>query len=958
MDNTFNQRLDNLPKEILALPRFLRTRTDNHKAPLVKEWQNSKNQKLYSELKGILGFVAATDNDDSLIFFDFDHALDDNGKFVNETAEKWFYTLRGGEFYCELSQSGRGLHMFAQPTKGKFGKLNGKIYFDAEKKTFLEIFYGTTKFCLVTGNLFRCSPNAPIATSDAADAIFQTVLDEINQSKYNTPLLKSPLTPSPRPYHGENYFTTSQVAQIMNVDKKTVRDWREKRFFVEDILDHDGTFLYLAERVYQLKSVYRRDWQTAWRGGEPSTNSAEYDLWRAEKMLDAINPAELSDSDWLAVISACKNIGLPYAVVDAFNRRDSARYNETENLARWNSAIDPSFNIETLHGIAKRFGYTEKDAQKEWYQLHPELNKRTAPAPMNDDGKVRTRDRIKNAPVDLILPDNYLFGANGITQVVPPKKDNDEPKYCSVTKTPILPTKIFFEPNKGTDEYEIAILSRGKWRRVEVEAKVLGDAKALNILCDYGALIIDSARLKNFFASIIALNPDMPEIKAYNQTGWTDDTFQTFAYPHSEGHIVRRTGFDFEKTLATRGDADKFKQKIIEVLDKGGAVAHAYIGTALAAILARPLNILNPQIHLLGTSGSGKTALQKFTAAIFGNPRKLLRTFAATNKNRQLIAAAFNDLPIFFDELETIQGKAAEDNLSNDIYNYAEGKGNQANKRDGTARETFEFGGARLTTGERPLLKQHDLRGAYKRLIQLDTRNRLFDDDFAAELHIFSESNFGHFGREWITFVTEHMQEISEQFQSLAKGNPTTTQYEPTHLKHLAAALVAVEFFKVMIGASTKFNDTAVIINRRAILDTLPTVAEFDDTARAIAYLSSYVAGHDKYFMHEISKELQNSLRADFPEINPNAFECYGKIFKDGEIAFLPHAFRKILEVDGGFASADKLISDFYEKGYLRSMNGRKTYQTWFNGKNVSTIRFLAGVICRDMYDTGSETIA
>lgn len=419
MNQTVTQSLENLPDEILALPRFLRTREDNHKAPLVKEWQNPKNQKLYSELKGIVGFVAATDNDDSLIFFDFDHALDDNGKFVNETAEKWFYTLRGGEFYCELSQSGRGLHMFAQPTKGKFSKLNGKIYFDDEKKSFLEIFYGTTKFCLVTGNLFRCNPNTPIATLDAADAIFQTVLDEIKQKvippsnassprnifyteKSQTPPRRLP----PRDYQGDKYFTEAQIAEIMGVYKSTVQKWRKQRFFVEDIRDHDGTFLYLAERVYQLKSVYRRDWQKAWRGGEPSTDTLEYDLWRAEKMLDVINPAELSDSDWLAVISACKNIGLSYAVVDAFNRRDSARYNETENLARWNSANDPSFNIETLHGIAKRFDYTEKDTQTEWYQLNPELNKRTAPAPMNDDAETKNETR----GTDTFNGYNYLQG--------------------------------------------------------------------------------------------------------------------------------------------------------------------------------------------------------------------------------------------------------------------------------------------------------------------------------------------------------------------------------------------------------------------------------------------------------------------------------------------------------------------------------------------------------------------
>ena len=882
---TFQQQLGYIPEELLEQPRFFELYGRN-KEDVPKGWSNPSNQKFVGELdenNHLLGFdTCGHGKAADYLLLDFDHVLDGNGNFVNDDAKKCFEICHAAlaNTYTELSFSETGIHIVAKPTAGKFPPIsNGKD--------------GVLWF----------------------DKDTDAKLELFYQSKARYCLLTG------KPF---GRFV-NEIASGEDVDR-----------LLEKILEE------IKRRQPQPTPAREPVVPKSDKLSQPAQiDSSDYDLFRAELMLDAINPADLSDSDWLAVMSACKNIGVPYAVVDAFNRHDTKRYNAEENFVRWNSAIDPSFNIETLHGIAKRFGYTEKDAQKEWYQLHPELNKRTAPAPMNDDGKVRTRDRIKNAPVDLILPDNYLFGANGITQVVPPKKDNDEPKYISVTKTPILPTKIFFEPNKGTDEYEIAILSRGKWRRVEVEAKVLGDAKALNILCDYGALIIDSARLKNFFASIIALNPDMPEIKAYNQTGWTDDTFQIFAYPHSEGHIIRRTGFDFEKTLATRGDADKFKQKIIEVLDKGGATAHAYIGTALAAVLARPLNILNPQIHLLGTSGSGKTALQKFTAAIFGNPRKLLRTFAATNKNRQLVAAAFNDLPSFFDELETIQGKAAEDNLSNDIYNYSEGKGNQANKRDGTARETFEFGGARLTTGERPLLKQHDLRGAYKRLIQLDTRNRLFDDDFAAELHIFSESNFGHFGKDWITFVTEHMQDISEQFQSLAKGNPATTQYEPTHLKHLAAALVAVEFFKVMLGISTKFNDIAVIRNRRAILDTLPTVADFDDTARAIEYLSGYIAGHEKYFYGK-EKNTDEPFTVGF------ASEYYGLRLEATEYAFFKPALKKILENEGGFASADKLIADFYEKGYLKTNVGRKDHIIKFGQKSCGVYHFKAGILAKD----------
>ena len=40
----FQQRLENLPAEILALPRFLPIRKDNPKVPKGKEWQKPENQ--------------------------------------------------------------------------------------------------------------------------------------------------------------------------------------------------------------------------------------------------------------------------------------------------------------------------------------------------------------------------------------------------------------------------------------------------------------------------------------------------------------------------------------------------------------------------------------------------------------------------------------------------------------------------------------------------------------------------------------------------------------------------------------------------------------------------------------------------------------------------------------------------------------------------------------------------
>lgn len=886
MKKQIKQILENLPKEILNQPRFFAV--NEVKEPLTKGWSKPENQKPYNEIQGLVGFdTAGHDVFEDYLFLDFDHIFNDDGQFVNVLAEEWYTKIRDAlKTYCELSASSTGAHMIAKPTKGKFKKIssgkNGRIYFSERRDKnapFLELFYCTRgRYCLFTGNVFDCEPNAPVTHGQAADDVFTMCLEEITKQNQKPP--KTPLKP--------------QEANS-------------------------------AVLVYQSQG-----------------NTREYDIWRAGKMLDVIRVAELSREDWLNVGMALKNNGNTCSDWENWSRNDD-RFKQNECETLWQGFNGAGLTIATIADLANRYGYDAKAEWKEWCDLHPEFKNQIIhrPEPMNDDDQQEkfswTQDKIKSCPVNLRLSNDYTFSTNGISLVVETKKGV---KYIPVTKTPIVPTKIFREPTKSKFSYEIAILIRGVWRTTEVDGKALADPRAIIGLADTGALIDEPKILCRFLNAMIALNPDMQEVKAYSQTGWIDDTFTTFAYPGNGDCIIRRAGFDFDKTLATRGDAELWKKKFIEVLEKGGAIAHAYFGTALAAVVARPLNIMNPQAHLLGTSGGGKTALQKFTASNFGNPRKLMRNFAATNKNRQLVAAAFCDLPSFYDELETIQGKAAEENLSNDVYNFADGKGNQANKRDGTARETFEFGGARLTTGERPILKQRDQRGAYKRLMQYHIHGKLFDDEFAADLHIFSESNFGHFSLPWIQFATEHMQEIQKAYQHWAKSDPTTRKFEPTHLKTLAASLVAVEFFKVMLGVNSEYDAVSLVRNRRIILDTqLPTLDQMDDTTRAIDFLKSFVAGNDRAFAHEVDKPDFNN---EFTQQTP---ECIGKIFKNGEVAFLPHAFTEILEKRGGFSSADKLREEFCAKGYLRHSEGKTTYPTYFRDKKVRMIRFLPNII-------------
>jgi len=104
------------------------------------------------------------------------------------------------------------------------------------------------------------------------------------------------------------------------------------------------------------------------------------------------------------------------------------------------------------------------------------------------------------------------------------------------------------------------------------------------------------------------------------------------------------------------------------------------------------------------------------------------------------------------------------------------------------------------------------------------------------------------------------------------------------------------------------------------IIALLPTVAEMDDTARAIEFLKSFVAGSEKYFWRTI----KNSTTGRKEDICHYTADGYGKFLGKGAVAFLPHALKMILEEKGGFKSADKLITEFYDRQRLSAHKKRQ----------------------------------
>lgn len=1055
--------MKNIPQELLQQKRWLPCGAN--KLPFFKGWTKPENQMTFdaaaaqSKRVGFetSGHGIATD----YALFDFDHVLDDNGEFVNAAAADCFQSIMQQlNCYAERSISGHGIHIIAAPTADRFTPIgagkNGTLYFGDDSK--LEVFYKTKgRHCLMTGNLFA-TDSLDIAHGAGVDEVFQHILAEIqmklreadnsarqgslnlNAAGYDDVEAKTP-TDSDR---------DNELAELAELEAAEIAECREENF--------DNGDAPIAEKSARQTGFY-------------SDNDRDYDLLRAPLMLDGIDPADLADSDWLAVNSACKNIGVPYSVVDAFNRRDPARYDAVENQRRWDSCNDPNFDIETLHGITKRFNiYREKDAWHKFYGngktpaqnsatvtetaandsasdiepaatdntsasqaeefssgdpalddklqkyltdwqrsnrslINPEfLHEITAAAvavnvetinpadvatehfrrqlavlghfarpmyldalkkiysqdekppltrkkleedierritPIRRDQNKFTQDAerkrreqeeaaarerlrakmlttqkaIADCPADLLIPDDVFFDKSGVgLQYV----QGDRCYQQRAALSPIVPVKVLRDPRTNSASYEVAVLSRGKWHSVQMTATELADARKILRLADCGGKIEEPAKLCKFFGRMLARNENsIPEINSYSQPGWHG---AKFIYPPAgKDYIVRRNDFDYPVMFAKRGDVDMWKKIFLEAVDAGGAVARAFVGNALAAPLVRLLNLRNLQLHVHGKGGTGKSTLNALASSIFGNPRRLIRTFAATRKNMLSAAAAFDDLPSFYDELETVKRYKAGESIADMVYEFSEGIGNQANRRDGTARQPLYFAGSRNSTAERPILQSNDLRGALRRLWQIRTE-KIFTPEFSAEISAVIAKNYGLFGGEWFKFVSSHPKEIIAKYNQLADICKTTAaqkNFEPQLFQTAMTAAFAFQMFLVVVGV----NHIGEVVNKAGVeLDDnlftlIPTARDIDDSRRALDDLRSYTAAHIQLFIR--------AGQSSDGEHYTTRGEYLGKICNDGDIAFFTTALKKILEGELGFASTDALIAEWYQQGLLKTSTGK-----------------------------------
>lgn len=129
----------------------------------------------------------------------------------------------------------------------------------------------------------------------------------------------------------------------------------------------------------------------------------DFNIFRARRMLDFINPSTLTYDEWLAVVMALKNIGIDYSDWENWSRSDD-RFKDGECQYKWKGFDRDGYDIGTLYHFAAPNGYDAQDTFRQYYNLHPNFKTADKKRLMTNQILLLIRSKLNCARILKLLP--------------------------------------------------------------------------------------------------------------------------------------------------------------------------------------------------------------------------------------------------------------------------------------------------------------------------------------------------------------------------------------------------------------------------------------------------------------------------------------------------------------------------------------------------------------------------
>lgn len=272
----------------------------------------------------------------------------------------------------------------------------------------------------------------------------------------------------------------------------------------------------------------------------------------------------------------------------------------------------------------------------------------------------------------------------------------------------------------------------GPWRQKTVGRAVIADPRKLVELAADGAPVTagDVARglvdwladlvadrtCRNVIGESAAVTPRLGWVghDPSAPVGWVGPAGWTEATPGAAP--VRLMAPDGLEAVAAAMRPAGTAGGLAEVLATGTSTLWCAVGAALASPLLRPLGLQGWILDVAGSTSGGKTSALNVTAAVWGDPERLIRTWRDTDVFLFSTAAFLGNVPVFIDDTKT---EGDPKRIARVVYSLTSGTERGRGSADGGVRTLRTWRSVGILTGEQPLTSFSSDAGTRARVLPL-----------------------------------------------------------------------------------------------------------------------------------------------------------------------------------------------------------------------------------------------
>jgi len=502
---------------------------------------------------------------------------------------------------------------------------------------------------------------------------------------------------------------------------------------------------------------------------------------------------------------------------------------------------------------------------------------------------------------------------HGIQKIVYSK---DGGAIVTISPSPMVIYERLKNIDTDSEKVCIAFYRDNKWHKIIAPRSQIFNRASIIKYADYGLPL--SSETANDITSYLydyetANIKTIPLVESISRIGWIGKKF----YPYdAESNIFFDTDYneaeDIVKALEPQGDYELWKKNISKVREN--VFARFLIAASFASVLLVPLNHRVFFIHIWHDSKSGKTAAIKAGISVWGNPLQLMGSFNATSVGLERKAGTLNNLPFAIDELQVLNEKRLSSETI--IYGLSNGFGRLRGTKDGGVQEMSRWRNIIVTSGEQALSKENSNDGVLTRVFELYGKPVVNPDD-AHELHMLSENNYGHAGKEYMKFITamvdtDIMSDFGKMYAKLVEKYGKSSYVDNVSVVCLGDYYSSISVFK--IDRETAWEEALKL--GVEILSNNEQLKKSDTVSRAWDFVIGWIT-------------------SNYSKFSTDSNPCYGTV-ENGKCYVIPSCLRTALE-ENNF-DYGKITRGFKERGLIENFVDKDGVSRMHTSKRINGV--------------------